>query len=141
MSRVVNYTVMAKRITDLTAAELDALARDAWAHEAESSLQQGLPVTYVENGKVYRRWPDGRCECIAGDDAAGDEGRGEGSSDDDREPTPTDDLFQAPLSVTRRRAIEIIAKAERKLKNRSARNERLAASGGGWRDKANTADD
>ncbi len=53
---------MAKPITDLTAAELDALARDAWAREAEASLQQGLPVTYVEDGKVYRRWPDGRRE-------------------------------------------------------------------------------
>ncbi|MFZ1414772.1 MAG: hypothetical protein WAS73_09370 [Defluviicoccus sp.] len=56
---------MAKRITDLTAEELVALARGAWAHEAEASLQQGLPVTYIENGKVYRRWPDGRRECIA----------------------------------------------------------------------------
>lgn len=132
---------MAKRIADLTAAELDALACDAWAHEAESSLQQGLPVTYVEDGKVYRRWPDGRCECLATKVATADEAEIVGLPDDNQEPAPTDDLFQAPLSVTRRRAIEIIAKAERKLKNRSARNERLAASGGGWRDKANTADD
>ena len=55
---------MAKRITDLTAAELDALARDAWAHEAEASLQQGLPVDYVEDAKVYQRWPNGRCSRI-----------------------------------------------------------------------------
>jgi hypothetical protein len=58
----VTLSEMPKRITDLTSAELDVLGRDAWAHEAESSLQQGLPVTYVEDGKVYRRWPDGRRE-------------------------------------------------------------------------------
>ena len=59
---------MAKRITDLTAEELDPLARDAWAHEAEESLRLGLPVTYVEDGKVYRRWPDGRRATPLGSD-------------------------------------------------------------------------
>ncbi|SUS06729.1 hypothetical protein DF3PA_50121 [Candidatus Defluviicoccus seviourii] len=75
---------MARRITDLTAAELDVLARDAWAHEAESSLQQGLPVTYMEDGNICRRWPDGRCECIATKVATKDEAGSARPPDDDQ---------------------------------------------------------
>ena len=53
---------MVKAIRDLTVEELDVLARSAWAHEADASRRQGLPVTCVEDGAVWRLWPDGRRE-------------------------------------------------------------------------------
>jgi hypothetical protein len=57
--------VMKKRAADLNAAELDALAREAWSQAAEASLAQGLPVTYGEGGEIIRLLPDGRREVVA----------------------------------------------------------------------------
>lgn len=56
---------MAKHVAEMTSAQLDALARAAWARAADDSRRQGLPVTCVEDGTVWRLWPDGRRECIA----------------------------------------------------------------------------
>lgn len=149
---------MAKRITDLTAAELDALARDAWAHEAESSLQQGLPVTYVEDGKVYRRWPDGRRECLTDKLSAVGETESGGTLDDksqqcphrskvpenwpESKVLPRGERSLAQASVTGALENLRVAPAKGTLKSRSQRNEYVS----GWhsgrrRGKAHTADD
>ena len=53
---------MVKRVVDLTAEDLDTLARDAWSREVKASLDKGLPVTFAGNGHVVRAWPDGRRE-------------------------------------------------------------------------------
>lgn len=145
---------MAKRITDLTAAELDALARDAWAHEAAASLRQGLPVTYVEDGKVYRRWPDGRRECVAGETAAVREARCGETLDDQSHvcPHPSDEpeRWSEPKNLPKAErppasgAVTKLqcAPAKGMLKGRSPKDAYVS----GWRsgrrrDKANTADD
>lgn len=152
---------MAKRITDLTAAELDVLARDAWAHEAESSLQQGLPVTYMEDGKVYRLWPDGRRECIATEDSAVPDIVPVPVPLDIPEdpPAPTWESIEKELallresiekqkqlslvtSIIKRQTTELTARAGRMRKGRSRTNEAAVPSGDGrGRDKAQPADD
>ncbi len=147
---------MAKPIIDLTAAELDALARDAWAREAEASLQQGLPVTYVEDGKVYRRWPDGRRECLSSEPVAVREARSGETLDDQSQQYP-----HRSEAREGRSAPKVMSRGERPQAPASGSVEKLRAApangalkGGspkaayvsGWRsgrrrDKANTADD
>lgn len=155
---------MAKRIPDLTAEELNALARGAWAHEAEESLRQGLPVTYVEDGKLYRRWPDGRRECIATEDSAVPDIVPMPVPLDIPEdpPAPTSEsieklallrgsiekqkqrVLQMSLvtSLIKRHTTGLPARAGRMRKGRSRTNEAGIPSGSErGRDKADTADD
>ena len=53
---------MAKRVVDLTAEELDTVARKAWAAAARDALARGLPVTGSRDGRRLRYHPDGRVE-------------------------------------------------------------------------------
>jgi hypothetical protein len=53
---------MTKRVVDLTAEELDRLAGEAWSTAAQQALAKGLPVTGSKNGRLHRRYPDGRIE-------------------------------------------------------------------------------
>jgi hypothetical protein len=51
-----------KKVTDLTAAELDALARDAWSLAAQRASALGQPVTGSRDGRRIRYYPDGHIE-------------------------------------------------------------------------------
>jgi hypothetical protein len=53
---------MGKRVVDLTPAELETLAADAWDTAAREALAQGRPVTGSRDGRRYRYHPDGRIE-------------------------------------------------------------------------------
>ena len=53
---------MVRRVIDLTDAELDAIANEAWSKAARDTLAKGLPVTGSRDGRRYRQYPDGRCE-------------------------------------------------------------------------------
>jgi hypothetical protein len=53
---------MAKRVTDLTADELERLAGEAWLEASEAALAKGLPVTGSRDGRRFRHHPDGRVE-------------------------------------------------------------------------------
>jgi hypothetical protein len=53
---------MKKRVVDLTAEELDRLAGDAWFEASRDALAKGIPVTGSCDGRLYRRYPDGRVE-------------------------------------------------------------------------------
>jgi phasin len=53
---------MSRNVRDLTAAEIDKLARDAWSDAARRALDLGLPVSGSRNGRRFRYHPDGRIE-------------------------------------------------------------------------------
>jgi hypothetical protein len=53
---------MKKRVTDLTADELDVLAAEAWSSAAREALAKGLAVTGSREGRRYRYHPDGRID-------------------------------------------------------------------------------
>ncbi len=53
---------MSKRVTDLTADELELLAREAWRSAAREALAKGLAVTGSRDGRRYRYHPDGCIE-------------------------------------------------------------------------------
>jgi hypothetical protein len=58
---------MAKRVTDITAGQLDLLAAEAWFEASKSALKAGVPVVGCDRdmGKIVRRHPDGRVEVLA----------------------------------------------------------------------------
>ena len=51
-----------KKVTDLSATELDALARDAWSTAAQRAAALGHPVTGSRDGRRIRYHPDGHIE-------------------------------------------------------------------------------
>jgi hypothetical protein len=53
---------MSKRVTDLSAEELEGLAQEAWSGAAREALTKGLAVTGSRNGRRYRYHPDGRID-------------------------------------------------------------------------------
>jgi hypothetical protein len=53
---------MSKRVTDLTADELDRLAGEAWSIAAQEALAKGLTITGSRDGRRYRYHPDGRVD-------------------------------------------------------------------------------
>ncbi|MGD0026862.1 MAG: hypothetical protein ABSC37_19955 [Xanthobacteraceae bacterium] len=53
---------MTKRVTDLTARELELLAGEAWSNAAREALAKGLSVTGSRDGRRYRFHPDGRID-------------------------------------------------------------------------------
>jgi phasin len=53
---------MSRNVLDLTPAELDKLARDAWSDAARQALERGLPVSGSRDGRRFRYHPDGRIE-------------------------------------------------------------------------------
>lgn len=53
---------MSKRVTDLSAEELEGLAQEAWGSAAREALAKGLTVTGSRNGRRYRYHPDGRID-------------------------------------------------------------------------------
>jgi hypothetical protein len=55
-------STMSKRVIDLTAAELDRLAGEAWSAAAQEARAKGLPVTGSCDGRRFRYHPDGRME-------------------------------------------------------------------------------
>ena len=55
---------MSKRVTDLTAEQLDELAREAWSASAQEALAKGLPVTGSYHGQRFRYHPDRRLEAL-----------------------------------------------------------------------------
>jgi hypothetical protein len=55
---------MGKRVTDLTADELDRLAAEAWFEASQSALKAGVPVVGREGEKLVKRYPDGRVEIL-----------------------------------------------------------------------------
>jgi hypothetical protein len=61
---------MSKRVTDLSAEELEGLAQEAWSSAAREALAKGLAVTGSRNGRRYRYHPDGRIDDLG---AAGTE--------------------------------------------------------------------
>jgi hypothetical protein len=57
---------MGKKVTDLTAAELDALAAEAWFEASEAALKAGVPVVGTDpvTGKLVKTYPDGLTEIL-----------------------------------------------------------------------------
>jgi len=55
---------MGKRVTDLTAEELDRLAGDAWFEASSAALRAGVPVVGREGSKIVKSYPDGRKEVL-----------------------------------------------------------------------------
>lgn len=53
---------MSRSVLDLTPAELDKLARDAWSDAARQALERGLPVSGSRDGRRFRYHPDRRIE-------------------------------------------------------------------------------
>jgi hypothetical protein len=53
---------MSKRVTELSAEELEGLAQEAWSSAAREALAKGLAVTGSRNGRRYRYHPDGRID-------------------------------------------------------------------------------
>jgi hypothetical protein len=55
---------MNRSVVDLTPAEIDKLARDAWGDAARQALGQGLPISGSRNGRRFRHHPDGHLEDV-----------------------------------------------------------------------------
>jgi hypothetical protein len=55
---------MKRSAVDLTPAELDKLARDAWGDAARQALERGLPISGSRNGRRFRHHPDGHLEDV-----------------------------------------------------------------------------
>jgi hypothetical protein len=55
---------MSKKVTDLTADELDRLAAEAWMEASKSALKAGAPVVGRDGGKIVKKYPDGRTEIL-----------------------------------------------------------------------------
>jgi hypothetical protein len=55
---------MGKRVTDLTAEELDSLAGDAWFESSSAALRAGAAVVGREGSKIVKTYPDGRKEVL-----------------------------------------------------------------------------
>lgn len=53
---------MSRSIVDLTPAEIDKLAREAWSDAARQALGRGLPVSGSRDGRRFRYHPDRRLE-------------------------------------------------------------------------------
>jgi hypothetical protein len=53
---------MSKRVTDLSAEEVNDLAQEAWSNAACEAVTKGLAVTGSRGGRRYRYHPDGRIE-------------------------------------------------------------------------------
>jgi hypothetical protein len=53
---------MNRSAVDLTPAELDKLARDAWGYAAREALERGLPISGSRNGRRFRHYPDEHLE-------------------------------------------------------------------------------
>jgi hypothetical protein len=53
---------MNKRVTNLTAEELESLAGEAWSIAAREALAKGLAVTGSRDGRRYRYHPDGHID-------------------------------------------------------------------------------
>jgi hypothetical protein len=53
---------MNKRVADVTAEELEKLAREAWGEAAREALAKGLSITGSYDGRRYRYHPDGRID-------------------------------------------------------------------------------
>lgn len=53
---------MTKRVIDLSAEDLDRLAREAWDAAAQEALAKGLPVTGSRLGRRARYRPDGQAD-------------------------------------------------------------------------------
>jgi hypothetical protein len=53
---------MKRSAVDLTPAELDKLARDAWGDAARQASERGLPISGSRNGRRFRRYPDEHLE-------------------------------------------------------------------------------
>ena len=55
---------MGKRVTELTAEELDHLAGEAWFEASNAALRAGAPVVGREGSKIVKTYPDGRKEIL-----------------------------------------------------------------------------
>jgi hypothetical protein len=55
---------MDRKVTDLTADELDRLAAEAWFEASNSVLKAGASVVGPEGDKLVKRYPDGRTEIL-----------------------------------------------------------------------------
>ena len=55
---------MKKRITDLTAQELEAAASTAWFEASEAALKKGATVVGREGSKIVKTYPNGRVEVL-----------------------------------------------------------------------------
>jgi hypothetical protein len=55
---------MNRSVVDLTPAEIDKLAREAWGDAARQALEQGLPISGSRNGRRFRHHPDGHLEDV-----------------------------------------------------------------------------
>jgi hypothetical protein len=64
VTAVAYVTVMGKRVTDLTAEELDRLAGDAWFESSSAALRAGAAVVGREGSKIVKTYPDGRKEVL-----------------------------------------------------------------------------
>ena len=53
-----------RRITEVPMEELAVLAAQAGREAVERALKAGLPVTGTKDGKIVRRYPDGREEIL-----------------------------------------------------------------------------
>ena len=53
---------MTKRVVDLTAEELDRMAREAGGAAVQEAFARGLPVTGSYRGRRFRYHPDGKRE-------------------------------------------------------------------------------
>jgi hypothetical protein len=55
---------MKKSVIDLTAAELEKLASEAWFKASDRALKSGVAVAGREGSKIVRTYPDGRVESL-----------------------------------------------------------------------------
>jgi hypothetical protein len=55
---------MKKRVVDLTAAELEQFAEQAWTTAAQDALAQGFSTVGSKDGRLLRYSPDGRIEYL-----------------------------------------------------------------------------
>jgi len=53
-----------KKVTELSAEELDRLAADAWFEASQSALKAGVPIVGRDRGKIAKKYPDGRTEFL-----------------------------------------------------------------------------
>ena len=58
------FSSMGKRVTDLTAEELDRLAGEAWFESSSAALRAGAAVVGREGSKIVKTYPDGRKEIL-----------------------------------------------------------------------------
>jgi hypothetical protein len=56
--------MMKKRVVDLTSAELEQFADQAWSAAAQDALAQGFPIVGSRDGQLLRYHSDGRIEVI-----------------------------------------------------------------------------